>query len=372
MHIMLSRSRFASFWVSVGCLLVCGCASTASFSSGTALVELAEIDASDVPRELDKVTLPEYRVEPPDILLIEAVINIRPPSDKLRAGDQLLIRVANGLPLDPDGDLIANEFKIINNYYPVQTNGTVDLGPEYGSVQVEGLTLPEAQSAIEKHLKDSIQLRIPKVAVSMADVAGKQDISGEHLIRPDGTVSLGVYGSVYVTGMTLDEVKQAVEEFLAEYIHKPEVQVDVLAYNSKVYYVITDGGGFGEQVARIPFTGNETVLDAISEIQGLSEISSKTMWIARPAPAGTNYAQTLMVDWRAITQDGVTSTNYQILPGDRIYIQADHMITFDNWVSKTIAPFERIAGAILFGHGLQRELQFGHIFNQFGNQGGGF
>ncbi len=27
----------------------------------------------DLPRELDKVTLPEYRVEPPDILLIEAV-----------------------------------------------------------------------------------------------------------------------------------------------------------------------------------------------------------------------------------------------------------------------------------------------------------
>ena len=45
--------------------------------------------------------------------------------------------------------------------------------------------------------------------------------------------------------------------------------MDVLAYNSKVYYVITDGGGAGEQVYRIPSNGNETVLDAIAAIEGI-------------------------------------------------------------------------------------------------------
>lgn len=115
------------------------------------------------------------------------------------------------------------------------------------------------------------------MAVSLPNVNGKQLISGEHVIRPDGTVALGIYGSVYVNGMTLDEVKAAVEDHLARYMHQPEIMVDVLAYNSKVIYVVTDGGGSGESVVRLPFTGNETVLDAMSQVDGLSEVSSKNI-----------------------------------------------------------------------------------------------
>ena len=60
----------------------------------------------------------------------------------------------------------------------------------------------------------------------------------------------------------------------------------MFAYNSKVYYVITEGAGQGDLVARLPITGNETVLDAISQINGLSRLSSKNIWIARPTPSG--------------------------------------------------------------------------------------
>jgi protein involved in polysaccharide export with SLBB domain len=309
------------------------------------------------PRELDKVTLPVYRVEPPDILLIEAVNNIRPSSDKLRAGDELIVRVGNTLPIDPGGDPLLNEFKYISGSFLVQSSGEIDLGPQYGKVKVDGMTLDEATKAIEQHLKKDIQM--PQVAVSLPNVAGKQQIAGEHLVRPDGTISLGVYGSVPVAGHTLDEVKRMVERHLSTFIHQPEVRVDVLAYNSKVYYVITDGGGFGERVVRLPCTGNETVLDAIANIEGLSEVSSKKIWIARPAPAGTMNSQVLSVDWRAIAAGGMTSTNYQVLPGDRIYIQADDMIKLDNWVAKITSPFERIFGFTLLGNGTVRALQQG-------------
>ena len=328
--------------------------------------------ASPQPRELDKVTLPIYRVEPPDILLIEAVNNIRPANDKLCAGDELIVRVGNTLPIDPGGDPVLNEFKYINGSFLVQSSGEIDLGPQYGKVKVDAMTLNEATKAIEEHLKTEKSSKIddPKVAVSLPNVAGKEQIAGEHLVRPDGTIALGVYGSVPVAGHTLDEVKMLVERHLASFIHQPEVRVDVLSYNSKVYYVITDGGGYGEKVVRLPCTGNETVLDAIANIDGLSEVSSKKIWIARPSPAGTMHSQVLSVDWRAIAAGGMTSTNYQILPGDRIYIQADDMIKFDNWVAKMISPFERIFGFTLLGNGVVRNLQNGT--SGFGNSGSNF
>src|SRR5258707_15719149 len=104
-----------------------------------------------------------------------------------------------------------NDCKQVNGAHREQTDGTVDLGPEYGSVVVEGSTLTQARSAIDKHLRDDAGLNNPKVAVSLPNVNGKQLIQGEHLVRPDGTVALGVYGSVYINGLTLDEVKESIE-----------------------------------------------------------------------------------------------------------------------------------------------------------------
>ncbi|MCA9085440.1 MAG: polysaccharide biosynthesis/export family protein, partial [Planctomycetaceae bacterium] len=193
---------------------------------------------------------------------------------------------------------------------------------------------------------------------------------GQHLVRPDGTVGLGVYGSVYVTGMTLQEAKFAIEQHLCEHIHNPQVSVDVLAYNSKVYYVITDGGGAGEQVYRLPSTGNETVLDAIANVRGLPTVASRgSIWIARPAPESCRPDQVLPVDWNGIARGAQTCTNYQVLPGDRIYVKADKFITFDTNLSKITAPLERLFGFVILGNGTVRTLQRGA--NGFGT-GNGF
>src|SRR5262245_33415004 len=87
---------------------------------------VAEAELVDHPRELSMVSIPPYRVEPPDILQIELVSNIRPADDPLHAGDQLVIRGSQLLPTDPMGDPVLNEFKQINNSYNVQTDGSVD------------------------------------------------------------------------------------------------------------------------------------------------------------------------------------------------------------------------------------------------------
>ena len=102
----------------------------------------------------------------------------------------------------------------------------------------------------------------------------------------------------------------------------------MVAYNSKVYYVITQGAGLGDSVRRLPVTGNETVLDAISQINGLSQVSSKKIWIARPAPHNFGCQQILPIEWDAITQGAQTATNYQILPGDRLFVAEDELVTF--------------------------------------------
>jgi polysaccharide biosynthesis/export protein len=187
-------------------------------------------------------------------------------------------------------------------------------------------------------------------------VKGFQPIAGQHLVRPDGTISLGTYGNVYVAGLTLNEARDA----MAAQIHitldlkpideiKKGLVVDVLAYNSKVYYVITDGGGYGEQVYPIPITGNETVLDALSKINGLPPVASKKrIWVARATP-DCDHPEILKVDWCGITQRGCAATNYQIIPNDRVYVASDAWIRTESWLSKRLNPVDRLMGSILLG-----------------------
>lgn len=115
--------------------------------------------------------------------------------------------------------------------------------------------------------------------------------------------------------------------------------------NNGVYYIITQGAGLGDNVRRLPITGKETVLDAISQVGGLSQISSKDIWIARPS-ASAGKETVLRVDWDAITSRAATATNYQIFPGDRVYIGEDPVITRSNLMAKKTAPIERMMGLI--------------------------
>ena len=108
-------------------------------------------------------------------------------------------------------------------------------------------------------------------------------------------------------------------------------------------------------------------MDAISFIGGLSAVSSTRMWIARPAPAEQCQDQILPVDWKGITRRGHTRTNYQLLPGDRVFIMAQPLAKLDTKLSRALTPAERLFGASLLGYSTIKTFETGQLF---GGQGG--
>lgn len=262
------------------------------------------------PTEIQRVALPPYKVAPSDKLFIDLARMVPRPPYRVEPLETLVVTVTDTLPNQP----IAGPFVI-------SPDGTINLGFGYGSVHVAGRTIGDVQDAIRTHLMKS--LRNPQVSVALTQFRSFQPVRGEHLVRPDGTISLGVYGSVYVAGMSLGQAKPVIEKQLSEYFLNPQVSVDVSASNSRSVYVILDSGHLGQQVIPVPSTGNETVLDAISKVQGVVTVSSKRrVWVARPAPEHLGFNQILPVDWRAITEAGSTATNYQLFPGDRVFVAA--------------------------------------------------
>lgn len=207
---------------------------------------------------------------------------------------------------------------------------------------------------------------LPRDKGQAATVLGPQPIDGNHLVRPDGTVNLGIWGDVPVAGLTTEQAREAIRRHVFNVMHthpqadakftqvddpsKLLVAVDVTTYNSKAYYVITDGAGYGEQAYRFPIQGYETVLDALANINGLPAVGSKKhVWVARRTPSCDQPEQILPVDYIGLTQHGITRTNYQILPGDRVYVRADEPFRIDGYLQKILTPIERVLGLGLLG-----------------------
>jgi len=288
-----------------------------------------------VPRELDYANLPTYRIEPPDILLIDALRIVPREPFRIETNDYLFINAVGTLPEQP-----------INAPYLVTPGGTVDLGAAYGRVKVDNLTLEEANLAVEKQLKKT--LRDPQVSVTLAQYGAQSQIIGERIVGQDGRITMGNYGSVYVSGMTVNEATQAIAKQLSKKLQDPVISVSVAGYNSKSFFVISEGAALGDNIQRFPITGKETVLDAVVLVGGLSRVSNKQIWIARPTP-GADCDQVLPVEWDQVVKGGSTATNYQLLPGDRVFIADNPWADMSMTVSRVISPFEKLFNIALLG-----------------------
>jgi polysaccharide biosynthesis/export protein len=168
-----------------------------------------------------------YTVSPPDILIIRCMHLLPKPEYRIQPQDVLTLptcRTALRESLD---------LRLV-----VTDEGTVSPDGNFRTVQVGGLTLQEAETALRLYLARTQSVR--RVSLSVGHFPGMAQVSGEHLLRPDGTISLGTYGTVYVDGMTVGQVKMVIEHHLREYTVDPQVSVDVLPYN------------------RLPNTNNET------------------------------------------------------------------------------------------------------------------
>ena len=82
------------------------------------------------------ISLPSYRVEPPDILQVEMLKLVPLPPYRIAIYDVLQIRVLGTILDQP-----------IDGFFLVEGEGIISLGPAYGSVRDVGMTIEEATDA---------------------------------------------------------------------------------------------------------------------------------------------------------------------------------------------------------------------------------
>lgn len=144
-------------------------------------------------------------------------------------------------------------------------------------------------------------------------------LPGDQPVLMDGTIDLGEYGRPVVAGKTLPQIEAEVRQIVAARVKDKDdavLNVRLIGRASKVFYVLGEVNAPGA----FPLAGRETVLDGIIAAGGITRrATTQKIILSRPTdPCGCRILLPICYD--NIVQLGDTSTNYQLQPGDRIFI----------------------------------------------------
>lgn len=140
---------------------------------------------------------------------------------------------------------------------------------------------------------------------------------GDQEVLVDGSIDLGRFGRIRVSGMTIEGIEAAIsDQILAISGETEAVNVQLIDSHAARVYVLGAVGSPGAY----EIDGNETVLDAILLAGGLTSTASPCdIIMVRPTdPCDCRVVQ--RVCYRQITQLGDVTTNYQLQPGDRVVV----------------------------------------------------
>ncbi len=141
-------------------------------------------------------------------------------------------------------------------------------------------------------------------------------LPADQQVLVDGSIDLGGFGRLVVAGLTLEMAENLIERTIVDSGRDlTSVNVRLLEPVHR-YYVLGEVNSPGSY----PLVGHETVLDGILAGGGLTSAAAPCkILLARPT-SPTSCRITLPVCYREITQLGDTTTNYQLQPGDRIFV----------------------------------------------------
>jgi polysaccharide export outer membrane protein len=91
------------------------------------------------------------------------------------------------------------------------------------------------------------------------------------LVRPDGRISLPLVQDLQAAGLSPIQLKESLEQRLAEFINVPNVTVIVDSIQSYRIYVMGNVGGPGVQVSATPLT----IMQALATAGGFNEFADK-------------------------------------------------------------------------------------------------
>ncbi|HWQ32606.1 MAG TPA: polysaccharide biosynthesis/export family protein [Blastocatellia bacterium] len=147
------------------------------------------------------------------------------------------------------------------------------------------------------------------------------------VVRPDGFISLQMIGDLRAEGLTITELKKAVEEAYNEQLLRPEVSVSLLEFVAPRVFV----GGQVQKPGSYELRAAQTVLQAVIVAGGFTrEASRKTVLHARPV--GERELKVTVVDLKQLLSAQGSGQENELQDGDYVFVPDSKLSKFNQMV----------------------------------------
>jgi len=199
--------------------------------------------------------------------------------------------------------------------------------------------LPAVRCPQDGAITESVKYTLGPNDVVAIEVRRHPEFSGEYTVNSEGKIEYKYVGDVIVDGLTKMQLKERLDTILSEYIISPEIDVRIVAYLSKVFYVVGDV----HRPGKFYMKGNEISIREALVQAGLptNAAAMRKCRLITPNAVGkkNNY---LMVNVYELLYGGDLKENIDMRPGDVLYVPATIMAK----VIRVIAPVTDAVGQV--------------------------
>ncbi|GAB5562039.1 MAG: hypothetical protein SynsKO_36860 [Synoicihabitans sp.] len=213
------------------------------------------------------------------------------------------------------------KFTILNRFSRLVLLGVLVVVGSGGGLSIKAQPAPEAflpgpnSRAITYIIALTDRLRV--------DIFQENDLGVISRVDSKGRVNLQLVGPVEVVGMTIEEAEVAVENAYRNqrFLRDPQVTITVEEYAARV--VIVQGEVVAPGRIPLPIESGMTVLDAITKAGGFTDLAKgEAVTVTRSLPNGTTDVKTIdiknILRGRKSANEG--SASLLLLPDDIVYV----------------------------------------------------
>ncbi|MBU1086955.1 MAG: polysaccharide biosynthesis/export family protein [Candidatus Omnitrophica bacterium] len=161
------------------------------------------------------------------------------------------------------------------------------------------------------------------------------EFSGRFMLAANGKIQYPFVGDISLTGMTKSQALAAVAKILTEYIETPEVDITIVAYNSKVVYVMGQVAAPGRYAMNAEFMPvRDAVLAAGLPRENIASLRRAV--IIRPIDG--EKAAIKKVNLLSLLYEGNLKLNYDLQSGDIVYLPSTVLWKVSTVLGQVLQP----------------------------------
>jgi len=178
--------------------------------------------------------------------------------------------------------------------------------------------------------------RNPRYRISRDDVLAltfplSPELNQKVTVQPDGFISLQNAGDVYVQGLTVRELVQAIKKAYDGILHDPIVDVDLVDFQKPSFTVLGQVGKPGQYDLR----NDITVTQAIAVAGGFAPTAKTQVFLYRAV--SSNWAEVRELKLKDLLNGKKISEDVHLRAGDMIFVPEKFIAKFKTYVPYNVA-----------------------------------